>query len=133
MKNIKNWLLTILTMMSWTIIIPLTNAQTDGVTLELKNTYLPIINGSSIIETELLYNNEFIGIMDNAECELDIYDNSEERFEIIYRSLYNVGTGIYTYQWNNIHTGNYTLIQYCHYGTILNDDKIMLYATMRVE
>jgi hypothetical protein len=122
----------IFTIMICIIIIPLTTAQTDNVTLELKNTYLPIINGNTIIETELLYNNNYVGYMDNAECELDIYDNTEERFEIVYRSLFNKGDATYTYNWNNIHNGNYTLIQYCQYGNVLNQDRIYLYANIEV-
>ena len=74
----------------------------------------------------------------DAECELDIIDNSSQTNDITFRSFFNRGDGYMTFVWGesnyvpNPDVGVHTLVQYCWKGTTLNDNKIYSNTTITV-
>lgn len=112
------------------IIIPFTYSY-EGVTLNIIDDYLPIIDGRTTINTALLHYGEFDYYMTRSECEIDIFNNIGEHV-VDFRSMTKQYNGIFSYEWNNIIQGNYTMIQYCSHGDILDLDRIYLIVDIEV-
>lgn len=119
----------ILTIISILSVISI-EAYTENVTLTMNETYI-IKNNSIELTSYLLYNNEYKEDMCRSECELFVYDE-EFNYIVDYQSTYNEGDGRYTYTLNNISNGSYFVNEYCHYGDILNYDKIYLFKQINI-
>lgn len=75
-----------------------------------------------IVNTTLMLGNNTPLI--DAECELDIIHNADGDRVVNFRSLLNMWDGTYTYVWNNPEVGDYTVVEYCWRGAVLDLTKV---------
>lgn len=68
----------------------------------------------------------------DAECELNIIDDSTGLHAIDFRSFYNDGQGSYMYIWEEPYAGSFTLDQYCWRGDTLLLNKIYSLTSINV-
>jgi hypothetical protein len=130
MSNKEYFVLSIFTILALMLMLAsLTIASSDDVTLDYVQ---PFKNGdhSIMIEVLLFHDSVFSNDMSRSECELYAQNNLD--FTEYYESYYNVGNGVYKYEWSNITNGDYTIITYCHYGDVLDQSKIYVYALLEV-